>query len=77
MSRYNADFFKQRGNDPLDAVRSRFLDRVGSMWRDVCNTYAKIAGASLQHYAGATASAAVSSVLCPKSLTDDEIETVQ
>ena len=46
MSRDTADFFKQNGNDLLDAVRSRFLDRVGLMWRDVCNTYAKIACAT-------------------------------
>ena len=69
MSRYTADFFKQNGNDLLDAVRSRFLDRLCLMWRSACNIYAKIIGASSQHYAGATASAAVSSsafARCPK-----------
>ena len=63
MSVFTKDFFKQTGDDPLDALRSRFIERFRLMWRRVRDTYAKIAGASLQHYAEAIASVAVSS--CP------------
>ena len=67
MSVYTRDFFKQNANDPFDAVRSRFLDRLRLMWRSACNMYAKIAGPFSQHYAEATASAAVSSSASARS----------
>jgi len=58
---HTADFFKLYSNDPLDAVKSDLLERLCSMWRNVCRTYAKIIGASSEHYAGATDFVAVSS----------------
>ena len=69
MSVYTRDFFKQNTNEPLDAVRSRFLERLRLMWRNSCNTYAQIIGASSQRYAEASASVAVSSsatAQCPR-----------
>ena len=63
MSVHVVDVFKQNGNKPLDAARARLLERLRLMWRNVCNTYAKITAASSQHYAAAIASATVSSQL--------------